>query len=172
MHQLGLNRSQLQWSYEVQSGNVTRRINLDAKVEIADVADGSRRQKLMDWIQKTCNTFGIASAMRGVIFEVRQGYKSKDSKRQQADIQTASNAYAQDYLPVLLLLSSQIDENVATRYRSALWIILKGSVAGTPQESTYAFCREVLGYDLAEFFHRHSESLRNEIRDIIRYLLT
>ena len=43
------------------------------------------------------------------MFEVRPGYKSKDSKRQNADVSNAANAYTHQYLPVVVLLSTQID---------------------------------------------------------------
>jgi hypothetical protein len=112
------------------------------------------------------------SRLSGVVFEVRQGYKSKDSKRQQADLLSAANAYAEGLLPVLFLLSNQIDEDIERRYRAARWHILRGVLHGSSTESTYVFCNEVLGYNLADFFNRYSDTLRTEILSIIRDLLT
>lgn len=118
---------------------------------------------------------GVATALlkvlKGCVIEVRQGYKSKDSKRQQADLANASAAYAATYLPVLLLLSTQIDEDVAERYRSARWLILRGTTSGPATDSTYAFCREVLGYDLAGFFERNSGQLKAEVEAVLVALL-
>jgi hypothetical protein len=48
----------------------------------------------------------VCKALHGTVFEVRQGYKSKDSKRQNADVSNASNAYAKGYLPVNMILSA------------------------------------------------------------------
>ena len=105
------------------------------------------------------------------MFEVRQGYKSKDSKRQNADISNASNAYANLHIPVLLLLSTQIDSDVAIRYGQAQWLLLTGTIEGPATESTYAFCRDVLQYDLAAFFQRYSASFRTEVERVLVALL-
>ena len=40
-----------------------------------------------------------------------------------------------------------------------------------PLVSTYDFMRDVVGYDLAEFFERNSETLRTEMDGILRKLL-
>jgi len=40
---------------------------------------------------------------------------------------------------VVVLLSSQIDDDIAERYLRAQWLILRGSVSGSPLESTYSF---------------------------------
>jgi hypothetical protein len=108
---------------------------------------------------------------KGVVFEVRQGYKSKDSKRQNADIANAAHAYVEGYMPVVVLLSMQIDGDIATRYTEARWLLLLGSKGGTPIESTYSFCRDVLGYDLAGFFERNSKRLKAELEAVLRGLL-
>lgn len=110
--------------------------------------------------------------MQGVVFEVRQGYKSADSKRQNADVAAASNAYANGYLPSIVLLSIQINEAVSARYIAARWLLLKGTTDGSATDSTYVFCREVLGYDLAEFFERNTERFRTLIEEVVSSLLT
>lgn len=56
--------------------------------------------------------------------------------------------------------------------RAARWHILRGVLHGSSTESTYVFCNEVLGYNLADFFNRYSDTLRTEILSIIRDLLT
>ena len=42
------------------------------------------------------------------IVEVRQAYKSKDSKRQNTDIANAATAHTKAYLPCAVILSAQI----------------------------------------------------------------
>lgn len=74
-----------------------------------------------------CVPLKAAKGLEGAVFEVRQGYKSKDSKRQNADITNAANAYANDYLPVVVLLSTQIDSDIAERYIVAQWVLLRGT---------------------------------------------
>jgi hypothetical protein len=112
-----------------------------------------------------------SKALKGAVFEVRQGYKSKDSKRQNADVSNASNAYAYHYVPVVMLLSTQIDADVADRYRRARWLLLRGMTVGTTTDSTYTFMSEVIGYDLAAFFETNSLPIRQEIEIVLRKLL-
>ena len=111
------------------------------------------------------------SNLRGAVFEVRQGYKSGDSKRQNADLSNASNAATEDYLPVILLLSNQIAGVVANRYVAAKIVLLRGTTGGDPTRCTYAFCRDVLGYDLAGFFRRNSPAIRAEVERVLAALL-
>lgn len=105
------------------------------------------------------------------MFEVRQGYKSNDAKRQNADIANASNAYAHRYLPVMALLSTQIPSSLADRYARARWLLMRGARDGAATDSTYVFCRAVLGYDLAAFFGRNAPRIRSEMEQAIEGLL-
>ena len=82
----------------------------------------------------------------------------------------ASAAYAAAYLPVLLLLSTQIDEDIAERYHAARWLIMRGTTRGSAVASTYAFCREVLDYDLAAFFERNASRLKTETEAVLAAL--
>lgn len=104
--------------------------------------------------------------------EIRQGYKRKDSKRQNADLANAAAAYTQAYLPCVAVLSMQADLDVLARYREHKWTVLTGAVGmSDPLSSTYDFMREVAGYDLAGFFRRNQEILRSETTSILRRLL-
>lgn len=103
---------------------------------------------------------------------MRQGYKSKDSKRQNADLANASTAYTRAYLPCVLVLSNQIDADIVARYRHERWAILTGSPGdGSPIRSTYAFTDEVPGFDLAGFFQRNSRTLKEEVEKVLHALL-
>jgi hypothetical protein len=55
------------------------------------------------WLRDAANVLKVskkvAATLEGPVFEVRQGYKSKDSKRQNADVGNAANAYANSCLP-------------------------------------------------------------------------
>ena len=109
--------------------------------------------------------------MRGIVFEVRQGYKSKDSKRQNADMANAAAAYSQGYLPVLAVLSSQIDSDIMERYERGQWLVLRGSLNDDPLNSTFAFVDHVAGYDLAAFFQRNAPLIRQFTREVLESLL-
>ncbi len=114
----------------------------------------------------------VFGSLTGVVFEVRQGYKSKDSKRQNADIANAATAYTKAYLPCAVILSAQIDNDILLRYRAEKWAVLTG-IMGTnnPLISTYDFMKKIVGYDLAAFFERNSKTLRAEIDAVLRALL-
>lgn len=174
---LGLSAEATSWSYTVKArGKKPRRLTLDARIPLDQIGDAAARQRVRKWMDTACKEIGLPArtrqALRGSVFEVRQGYKSKDSKRQNADIANASNAYAHQYLPVVLLLSSQIDSDVAERYQRASWVLLRGVTKGTSLDSTYVFCEEVIGYNLAAFFQRNSVVLKEQIETVLRKLLS
>jgi hypothetical protein len=165
---LGLTTEQLNWSYEVATSSGQKRIlKLDGRIEPENVANPERRQAINLWIQKAAHKLElgerVARAMQGIVMEVRQGYKSKDSKRQNADMANAVEAYTKGYLPVLVVLSTQIDGDIVERYERGKWLVLRGTVAGEDTLSTYTFAREIIGYDLAAFFQRTSERLKSVV---------
>lgn len=175
---LGLTVKQSEWSYETKSsGGKARTLSLDGRIETAAVHCSKKRQRVANWMKEAAHDLGVAEAIRktlkGTVFEVRQGYKSKDSKRQNADIANASTAYTRAYLPCVVVLSTQIDPDIVTRYRNARWVILTGTIEESSTiRSTYAFLREVVGFDLADFFQRNSDRLRNEVEQVLRALLS
>ncbi|MGD0387392.1 MAG: hypothetical protein ABSC42_00435 [Tepidisphaeraceae bacterium] len=173
---LGLSPVDATWSYKVPTtrGN-SRTLSLDGRIPIEDVAKSPRRVAVKSWLSDASARLGLkgknAVNLHGAVFEVRQGYKSNDAKRQNADVSNASSAYAYRYLPVMLLLSVQIPDNLAERYARARWLILRGTVSGSTVDSTYAFCRDVLGYDLAGFFRRNSAAIKKETLAVFEGLL-
>ncbi|MEJ7660558.1 MAG: hypothetical protein WKG07_13555 [Hymenobacter sp.] len=153
------------------------RLSLDARIPTARIENLAQRTVFQAWLSAATTKSGvaapIAAALTGAVFEVRQGYKSKDSKRQNADISNAATAYSSGYLPCLAVLSSQIDTTVMSRYRERQWTVLTGTVGlNDPLLSTYDFAREILGYDLAGFFQRHKSVLQTEITLVLQALLT
>ncbi|MBI5722480.1 MAG: hypothetical protein HZA50_00870 [Planctomycetes bacterium] len=175
---LGLTAEQSTWSYALKRSNKKlRKLSLDGRIDLGDVTNDATRERISDWIEKACRLLGvdarIAGSLRGAVFEVRQGYKSKDSKRQNADIANATTAYTKAYLPCVVVLSTQIDEDICYRYTNEKWLVLKGTPAsGSPLESTYAFFRTVVGYDLQGFFERNSSKFRQEIDAVLKKLLS
>lgn len=175
---LGLSEEAARWSYEVEgTGGKPRTLHLDGRISTDDIPGVEARDRFRSWLQNAARSVGVSEpvlhSLRGAVFEVRQGYKSKDSKRQNADIANASNAYANGYLPCVLVLSAQIDADVQIRYRAAKWLVLTGGAGlGNSIISTYAFMNQVVGYDLAGFFERNREKLRKEIDDVLQALLS
>jgi hypothetical protein len=174
---LGLTTEQSTWSYQTTTtSGRTRTLRLDGRVEPADVADSDHRKIIASWMRHAAGRLEldrrVADAMRGMVMEVRQGYKSKDSKRQNADIANAAEAYTQGYLPILIVLSTQIDGDLVERYERGKWLVLKGHVNEDNLTSTYAFVNEIVGYDLAAFLQRNSATLKNFTGDVLESLLS
>ncbi len=173
---LGLTTEEASWSYVHKNPDGTvRKLSLDGRIPLDSVRDAEKRRIVSEWLRDAGERVGvdqrILSALRGVVFEVRQGYKSKDSKRQNADIANAAMAITQGYLPVALLLSNQIDDDIAARYEFQKWLLLRGTLEGTPIVSTYVFSKDILGYDLAGFFRRNSTKFKAEVEEILKVLL-
>lgn len=109
--------------------------------------------------------------LTGAVFEIGQGYKNKDSKRQNADLANAATAYTKAYLPCAVILSTQVDGDVLVRYRAEKWAVMTGlEGARNRLISTNDFMREVVGYDLAAFFKRNRDKLRAEIDSVLKAL--
>lgn len=117
-----LNDEQANWSYSiVVSGGVERKLSLDARVDLADLEDSAVLRRVADWLEAYRMKLDVKTELRGAVFEVRQGYKSKDSKRQNADLANAATAYTQGYLPILAVMSMQLDNVLRIRYEGPKW---------------------------------------------------
>lgn len=179
--QLALAADQVKWSYEIlpdsdgddaPKGAKTRVLSLDGRVELEDVDDAVARERIREWIDLQRSRLNISAPLKGAVFEVRQGYKSADSKRQNADLANAAQALGHGFLPVLTIMSTQINEAVHARYTTGNWSVLMGTVGeADPVRSTYDFVNQVVGYDLAGFFERNTSRLRAGTEDILRALL-
>lgn len=165
------------WSYKTKvTGGKSRTFRLDGRIPVEAVRDRRRQAIIKDWVDRAATDVGVASTMRkplaGVVFEVRQGYKSKDSKRQNADIANAAKAYVNAYLPCVSVLSNQIDTDIQARYREEKWVMLTGTTGNSDDlRSVYAFMKQVVGYNLEAFLNRNSDTLKAEIDRVLRSLL-
>lgn len=174
---LGLTQLQANWTYLVpNTTGGTRPLSLDGRIDLADVQDAAARDRVKRWMEDGLRKVLVDpnaenAPKKGVVFEVRQGYKSKDSKRQNADIANAAHAYVEGYMPAVVLLSTQIDGDIVIRYTQARWLLLTGTNGGSPTDSTYSFCRDILGYDLAGFFQRNSARFKAELENVLTALL-
>lgn len=174
---LGLADEDVKWSYTLpRTDGKARKLHLDARIPLSSVADTARRRRVRSWLRIAARRMDIDASvvktLKGIVFEIRQGYKSKDSKRQNADIANAAAAYTKGLLPCVGILSLQIDEDVAQRYRNARWVLLTGLTGNaSSHESIYSFCKDVVGYDLAGFFQRNSPALKKEVETVLTALL-
>ncbi|MFI7247258.1 hypothetical protein [Micromonospora chalcea] len=175
--ELGLSEDQVKWSYEIlpETEDETKKariLSLDGRVEVGDISDADASGRVADWIEQQRAALGISVALKGAVFEVRQGYKSADSKRQNADLANAAQALGHGYLPVLAIMSTQINMVVRSRYLIGNWSVLLGTVGGhDPLHSTFDFLRDVVGYDIVGFFQRNTIELRAGVEHVLRRLL-
>lgn len=173
---LCLTNEQVAWSYQYDKGNGQMATHtLDARIEIADIVNSSRRKIVKSWINESALGLGLpqsrAVSLTGAAFEIRQGYKSADSKRQGADLRFGLRAYNDvNLLPVICIVSTQASDIVCRRYRDARLLVLLGTTGG--DLSTFVFFRDVVGYDLAMFFERNSTQIRKQFTAIIKQLLS
>jgi hypothetical protein len=169
---LSLTAEQVTWSYQKAEGTRTRTLSLDGRINLADVRESKISERVHEWIEAKKSQLGVSIPLHGAVFEVRQGYKSADSKRQNADLSNASQALGDGYLPVLTIMSAQVNQVVKTRYEVGNWAVLMGTTgANDPLHSTFDFMQEVVGYDLQGFFERNHQFFRIEIEDILKNLL-
>lgn len=162
------------WSYtaKTRSGK-EKKLSLDGRLELSEIKQQKVLKNVKKWIKDYCSELGeVKEPSKGIVFEIRQGYKSKDSKRQNADIDNATVAWANDYLPVFAIFSSQIDSDIVLRYRNNRCGILVGTTNGDNKSSLYSFCLQILGYDLASFFKQYTNDIKKEIQDILETLLS
>jgi len=176
--EFGLSAAQSNWSYTrpAAPGQRARTLALDGRITLADLKDTGARDRVHEWLVRAAVELDIdpdvIDTLQGAVFEVRQGYKSKDSKRQNADLANAATAYTKRYLPVIAILSTQIDGDVAQRYRDNRWGLLVGSTSGGDLRSTFVFMRDVVGYDLAAFLERNTGELKYTVNKVLEALLT
>lgn len=173
MDELGLTAEQVKWSYEVADGKgKKKKLTLDGRMEIGQIAKPEAADRVKSWIDQQKDALDVRVELRGAVFEVRQGYKSADSKRQNADLANAAQALGDGYLPVLAIMSTQINQAVRARYETGNWAVLLGTTnQNDPLKSTFDFVNDVVGYDLIRFFESNTSALRAEVEKILQALL-
>lgn len=160
------------WSYTAKtSSGKSKTLSLDGRLELNEIRNLELKDRLEKWIQEYCSELSVNNPPNGIVFEVRQGYKSKDSKRQNADIDNATVAWANGYLPIFAIFSSQIDSDIVLRYKNNRCGIMIGMLSDNSKISLFSFCKDVLGYDLARFFETNSEVIREQVLEVLKVLL-
>lgn len=171
-HSLSLSKDDLEWSYEYDKGRGKVGVHtLDAHVALGDLSSDAA-ERFDSWLRELRGQASIAVPISGAVFEVRQGYKSADSKRQNADLRYGVAAIRAGLLPVFAIMSAQVSEPVIRRYRASSMIVLRGTITNDPTTSTFAFFQEVVGYDLSSFFERNSARIQKEISHVVERLLS
>lgn len=161
------------WSYKTKTkADKEKTLSLDGRLEINEIKNLKVKSNVENWISNYCDALDAEIPPNGAVFEVRQGYKSKDSKRQNGDIDNIAVAWSQGYLPVFAIFSGQIDGDLVLRYKNNRGGIVIGKTAGSSMESLFTFSKEILDYDLAGFFKRNSVAIKKEMHDTLKALLS
>ncbi len=170
---LKINEDQANWFYEYTNSQKKKaKLSLDARIDTNHLKDKKRISIINNWCKESLLTLDNNKAgIKGAVFEVRQGYKSADSKRQNADLRNAVRAYNEDYLPVVMVMSNQLNETIRSRYAGSQILILSGKMNGNNKECTYSFFKEIVGFDLEAFFKKNQKKIRAEIEGILHDLV-
>ncbi|MCD8310424.1 MAG: hypothetical protein LUB83_04335 [Prevotellaceae bacterium] len=163
-----------QWGYTTKTkAGKDKYLALDGRIELNEIKNPNVKSKAEQWIYDLMSKLEVnIRQLNGAVFEVRQGYKSKDSKRQNGDLDNAAVAYSYNYLPVFMIFSSQIDKDIELRYRNGKCGVLVGNLEGDALSSLFKFCDEVLMFDLAYFFERNSSEIKQVVNNVLKTLFS
>jgi hypothetical protein len=165
-------RKFVEWSYKSSTkAGKEKTLSLDGRIFFSEIQNNTIKEKVVNWTKEYCNLIKADFPKNGVVFEVRQGYKSKDSKRQNGDIDNIAVAWSQGYLPVFAIFSGQIDNDLVLRYKNSRGGVIIGTLTGSPYESLFIFSKEILNYDMKDFFSKNSEFIKREIQSTLEVLL-
>jgi len=174
---LDLTPQQVVWSYEVEKKNKPKQtLTLDARIDIEHIADPAKKAKVAQWLRESGRFLGLGEErigqLRGAVFETRQGYKSADAKRSNADLAFGMNAASENYIAVLAVISTQASKSILRRYRNNKMLVLTGVVSDDDTTSTFGFLKKVVGFSLDEFFGRHTVAMRERCHRVLEALLS
>lgn len=100
---------------------------------------------------------GDANKLKGISYEIRQCYKSNDSKRRTADIDMADLLLANKQLPVMLIFCSSSSPSIITDYRRlSKWIILEGNEA-------FDYVAKLTGFNFKTYLHDKCKLHKKEL---------
>lgn len=179
MDEFDLDEHQANWSYTIPATKTTeaKTRNLDARIDLGMVNNQSKRQLVVDWLTDVKSRIyqkqAIDFPLKGVVFEVRQGYKSQDSKRSQGDTDNGKRALMEQYQMVVSVISMQINDAARTHYLDNGILVMTGDVnSDDVMTSTFAFMDRIIGYDFAGFFERNTGALKENMQTILEKTLT
>lgn len=165
-------RSFAEWSYKSSTkAGKEKTLSLDGRLLLTEIQNKTIKKNVVNWTKEYCKIIKAELPKNGIVFEVRQGYKSKDSKRQNGDIDNIAVAWSQGYLPVFAIFSGQIDHDLVLRYKNSRGGVIVGNLSGSSFESLFVFFKEVLGYDLSDFFKRNTIMIKKEMHTTLEVLL-
>lgn len=170
--QYGVGDKDASWEYTVPTARGPRKKILDGRIDVLDFPASKALERFQkDWLPAAKEKLGATITPRGTVFEVRQGYKSQDAQRASSDVDNAGRIALESNLPALVVFSNQIPEQIVRRYASAGWLILRGTTATDPMTSTFAFAKDIMGYDLAGLLKKNSTRLHKETEAILSEVL-
>jgi hypothetical protein len=121
-----LDDTQVAWPYSYDKGNGTMATHtLDACIRTNDIKNLAKREKFCGWLFDAAHSMGYSNSnvdsLSGAAFEIRQGYKSADSKRQNADLRFGMRARSDDALLPPLAFAAPNPKPAQKAARWPLW---------------------------------------------------
>lgn len=111
MDSFGLTEDEANWSYDYTKPNgKTATRYLDARLDLNLIKSAAVRspQYVKRWMDAVINKLDITIPLAGAVFEIREGYKSADSKRQNGDLDNLAQALKRGYLMTMVLCHSKL----------------------------------------------------------------
>lgn len=72
---------------------------------------------------------------------------------------------------IFMVMSSQIDDDIVTRYSQSKWLILEGHLNSTEYISTFDFFKNIIGFDFADFLSSNQCFFKSETQKILEELM-
>lgn len=105
---------------------------------------------------------GLHATCKGVGYEVRQCYKSNDSKRRTADIDMSHLLANKGLAPVMLIFCSSSSASIIQDYnRLSKWLILEGTAA-------FEYVNDVTGFNYRAYLDSKIEKLAPQLRSLFQ----
>jgi len=155
------NPDELKWTF-VSSNGHNRELDLLIRRDM--ITDANKQRQLYE-IASMMGEPPPIEEFRGIVFEIRQGYQSADSKRVAGDTEIVSRAREEGLLGVVVIASNSYNRGVIRNYRaSGLPVLVPASGSeGNAGSCPYAFINDFLDYDLEAAFSRVGSTLRERI---------
>lgn len=162
------NPDMLKWYFDSATG-ITRELDLLISTEMFN--DESKKLQLYELAKLMKPGFSVESSrFKGIVFEIRQGYQSADSKRVKGDLEIVTKAEEKGFLAVVMIGSNSYNDSVISTYKNGGLPILVPSTdgQGKSHECPYCFFNYFIDYDLRSALARIGPKAKSQLTSHIR----
>ena len=158
----------IKWSFQSATG-ATRELDLLISVDM--INQESKKKRLYEIARLMKPKFKIQeSDFKGIVFEIRQGYQSADSKRVKGDLEIVEKAEDEGLLAVVLIGSNSYNHSVISTYKNGGLPILVPSSGdnGKVENCPYCFFEDFMDYDLRSAMLRIAPKAKAKVTEHVR----